>query len=106
MQGYRMKIIQCSDWLRQNPDADDQEKKRVQAQLKAYTFLADNEKDVCYELFTDPVFSSIIKGYILMLIDSVDMAKRTRTSLIYQMEKCLTANNPIQVEKYYDNYYS
>lgn len=105
MQEYRAKVIQCTDWLRENPNAEDQEKRKVNARLKAYTFLSENNEEVCYELLNSPLFGSVVKGYMLMLIDSVDMAKRTRGSLVSQLEECLTENSPAEAKKYYDEYY-
>ena len=45
-----------------------------------------------------------MKGYILKLIDSVDMAKRTRISLIYQMEQIMSKTTPAEAEEYYKDF--
>ena len=102
--GYRLMIDANKQWLQDNPDADESVKSEINKKIKTYTFLAEIDKEMLYDLVASQSFSKIMKGYILKLIDSVDMAKRTRISLIYQMEQIMSKTTPAEAEEYYKDF--
>lgn len=103
MNGYQM----TADSYRQLLESDksqDIDREAIQHKIKALDFLATATEEERLELFNSSAFNDVVKGYMKMAVDNMELDKETRQGLLNELRYLFDTVTADQAEAYYNNH--
>lgn len=103
MNGYQM----TADSYRQLLESDkypDLDREAIKHKIKALDFLATATEEERLELFNSSAFNDVVKGYIKMAVDNMELEDEVRQGLLNELRYLFDTVTADQAEDYYNNH--
>ena len=104
MNGYKMQSIAYKKYLEDNPDTPAGIKAGMENKIKLYDFLGECTKSERLELFNSSAFNDVVKGYLLMAADNLNIDEATKSDLLKELNSLFDNISAEQAENYYKNH--
>lgn len=100
MNGYQLSALAYRQYIeRENPPAE--ERAGIERKIKALEFMGSIDRATQYEIFNSGGFNDIVKGYVLMALDNLEVDKETRADIMREIRYLFDSTSAEQAEKYY-----
>ena len=90
-------------WIDKHPAESEETKKVINRKIKVFDFLAESDKEERFELFNSSVFNDVVRGYLIMAIDNIELSKEIEGKLMRELTYLFDTVGAKQAEEYYNN---
>lgn len=101
MNGYQMTADSYRTLLEREQDID---RASIESKIKALDFLATCSKEERLELFNSSAFNDVVKGYLKMACNNMELEDEVRQGLLNELRYLFDTVTAEQAEDYYNNH--
>ena len=101
MNGYQMTADSYRTLLEREQNID---RASIERKIKALDFLATCTKEERLELFNSSAFNDVVKGYLKMACNNMELEDETRQGLLNELRYLFDTVTADQAEDYYSNH--
>lgn len=101
MNGYQMTADSYRTLLEREQNID---RASIESKIKALDFLATATEEERLELFNSSAFNDVVKGYLKMAVDNMELEDEVRQGLLNELRYLFDTVGAKQAEDYYNNH--
>ena len=101
MNGYQMTADSYRTLLEREKDID---RASIERKIKALDFLATATEEERLELFNSGAFNDVVKGYMEMAVDNMELEDEVRQGLLNELHYLFDTVGAKQAKDYYNNH--
>lgn len=101
MNGYQMTADSYRTLLEREQNID---RASIESKIKALDFLATATEEERLELFNSSAFNDVVKGYLKMAVDNMELEDEVRQGLLNELRYLFDTVTAKQAEDYYNTH--
>lgn len=98
MNGYKMTADSYRKFLETDPNID---RESTQKKIRVYDFLSSCDDGEIMELFDSTAFNDVVKGYLQMALDNLEVEAETRQAILNERRYLFDTVTAGQAKEYY-----
>ena len=104
MNGYKTMADSYRKLLENSNNYPDLDKEATEKRIKVYDFLATCDKEMKLELFNSTAFNDVVKGYVSMAVDNLELGDDTKKDFLREIKYLFDTVKAGEAEDYYNEH--